>query len=302
MSTTIVGGDARHWGMADAPRTELAAFLRTRRDRLTPADVGIPSTGRRRVAGLRREEVAQLAGVGLTWYTWLEQGRPIGVSEQVLTAIARALRLDAEERAHLLGLAGIDRPAHGAGVKVAPEHLELLERLSPYPATLQSSRYDVLAFNRAYRFLLDDLATIPPAERNCIRMLFTNPTWRSRHIDLPQTERRMVARLRQGYARHADQSEWTSFVAELRAASPRFAELWETGDVHGEYDAVKLIANPLVGELRLRLQSLWLDESLGSRIAWFVPDDAATRARLDELDRMVADARPLVERTPVLTA
>jgi transcriptional regulator with XRE-family HTH domain len=137
-------------------RHELAAFLRSRRERVTPEDAGLPSGYRRRTAGLRREEVAQLSGVGVTWYTWLEQGRPIRASVQVLEAVARTLRLDAIERQHLFRLAEVPDKAHPdeSGPVLRPQIQVVLDGLNPMPASVTTERFDILAWNTAYGALL----------------------------------------------------------------------------------------------------------------------------------------------------
>ena len=136
-------------------RSELAAFLRSRRERITPEDVGLPGGHRRRTAGLRREEVAQLAGVGVTWYTWLEQGRPIRASAQVLEAVARTLRLDAVERQHLFRLAEAPdmAPPDHSGPPLRPQVQVVLDGLNPMPASVVTERFDILAWNAAYDVL-----------------------------------------------------------------------------------------------------------------------------------------------------
>ena len=130
-------------------RKQLGAFLRARRERVTPEQVGLPPLGRRRTPGLRREEVAQLSGIGTTWYTWLEQGRATGVSDQVLEAVARVLRMTEAERNHLFVLA--DRAPSKAAPLMAlrPEHTALLEQLLPFPAAVQTDAYEIVASNRA---------------------------------------------------------------------------------------------------------------------------------------------------------
>ncbi|HEV8164238.1 MAG TPA: helix-turn-helix domain-containing protein, partial [Actinomycetota bacterium] len=138
--------------LAAARRAELASFLRSRRERITPEDIGLTTFGRRRTPGLRREEVAQLAGVGVTWYTWLEQGRDIAPSAQVLDAIARTLRLDRHERTHLFRLADVPDPSSPESCTPLPDSTALLlDRLDPYPAMVVNGRYDVLAYNRTYQ-------------------------------------------------------------------------------------------------------------------------------------------------------
>lgn len=268
---------------SDEVRAEFAGFLRSRRARLRPADVGLPDGARRRVAGLRREEVAQLAGVGLTWYTWLEQGRPIAASAQVIAAIARALRLSDDERDHLFALADLPVPDREARMCVGRNHLDLLEKLLPYPAAVQTSRFDIRAYNRAYRYLFDDLDDVAVERRNCAVLLFTDTTWQRAHVDLDHAQRRIAARLRSAYGRHHEEPSWQRFVGELEEMSPRFSELWRLGDVGGERNATKHLVHARVGELNLEMSSLWIDEGLGSRIVWFSPRDAATAARLERL-------------------
>lgn len=268
---------------SDEARAEFAGFLRSRRARLRPADVGLPDGSRRRVAGLRREEVAQLAGVGLTWYTWLEQGRPIAASAQVIASIARALHLSDDERDHLFALADLPLPDREARMCVGQAHLDLLEKLLPYPAAVQTSRFDIRAYNRAYRYLFDDLDEVAEEQRNCAVLLFTDTAWQRAHVDLDHAQRRIAARLRSAYGRHHEEPSWQRFIGELEEMSPRFSELWRLGDVGGERNASKHLVHARVGELNLEMSSLWIDEGLGSRVVWFSPRDAATATRLERL-------------------
>ncbi|WP_181282047.1 helix-turn-helix transcriptional regulator [Arthrobacter woluwensis] len=272
-----------------ARREEFAEFLSSRRARLRPEDVGLPRGARRRVAGLRREEVAQLAGVGLTWYTWLEQGRPIAASEQVLTSIARALLLSDDERDHLFALAGAAIPERAPMSCLNDSHHELLAKLMPYPAAAQTARFDIVAYNRSYRYLFTDFDRIPVGERNCARLLFTAPEWQKAHVDLEHAQRRIAARLRAAYGRHREYPEWQRFIQELQDASPVFRELWARGDVSGERNALKRLRHPRLGELNLSMTSLWTDETLGTRIVWFAPADAVSAERLELLARLEQD-------------
>ncbi|WP_040166136.1 helix-turn-helix transcriptional regulator [Microbacterium gorillae] len=271
-------------------REEFAAYLRSRRERLRPADVGLPDGSRRRVAGLRREEVAQLAGVGLTWYTWLEQARPIAASEQVLAAIARALQLTPDERDHLYALAGLAIPDREGRSCVRATHLDLLERVLPYPAAIQTARFDVLAYNRTYRFLFNDLDDIPPQHRNCARLMFTDLHWQRAHLDADHARERIVARLRSAYGRHRDEPTWIGFISEMRQLSPGFGEIWDRGDVATEANALKRIRHARVGVLHLSMTSTWLDEGHGTRLVWFTPADEATVPRLTLLDQQAHQA------------
>lgn len=274
--------------MTETTRTDFADFLRSRRGRLLPEDVGLPAGTRRRVAGLRREEVAQISGVGLTWYTWLEQGRPVAVSEQVLRAIARALRMSEDEHDHLFALAGLAAPKREATRCIETAHVELLERLMPYPAVAQNARFDVLAFNRAYRSLFDDFAAVEPERRNCARLLFTDEHWQNAHVDLSLAQRRVTSRLRAAYGRHHDEPIWQQFISDLRAESGAFRALWDSGDVDAPAGAIKRVRSLRHGIVNLEMHSLWIDGNDGARVVWFTPADDVSASRV----RQIADDLP----------
>jgi len=178
MATVESNGSSGSRAREAERRRELASFLRTRRERLAPEDVGLPPGYRRRTPGLRREEVAQLSGVGVTWYTWLEQGRPINASAQVLEAVARTLRLDVSERSHLFTLAGVADQSTRFVESCEPAVRDLVEGMDPYPAVLVGPRYDILAWNRAYAALQGDVSRLPQRYRNVMWLAFTQPTWR----------------------------------------------------------------------------------------------------------------------------
>ncbi|MEU9476490.1 helix-turn-helix transcriptional regulator [Streptomyces sp. NPDC048191] len=270
---------------AQRRRPELAAFLRSRRARVTPADVGMPPGLRRRTPGLRREEVAQLSGVGVTWYTWLEQGRPINASPQVLDAVARTLRLDAPEREHLYRLAEVafapDRESLTR--RIGPEVQGILDALNPLLAVVYNARYDVLATNAAYR----DLFVVPEALGiglpNVLWTLFTLPAhacpvvWRERELPL------MVATLRSAYGRHVGEPAWEDYIRALSAASPWFAELWASGEVVLPGPRVKTFRHPAVGEMRMTSQSLSIDGMPECRIVVYTPEDEASREKVELL-------------------
>jgi transcriptional regulator with XRE-family HTH domain len=265
-------------------RNELGAFLRSRRERMTPECAGLISSRRRRTPGLRREEVAQLAGVGVTWYTWLEQGRDIRASAQVLDAIARTLGFDEQERSHLFTLAGAaDTNAATRCARLSPAVELMLERLEPYPALAVNARFDILAYNRiwASAFPLFDL--LPQDERNALWLVFTHPQWRRTVLDWDEAAARMVAQFRAAMAEHVAEPAWKNLVARLHRASPEFAEMWARHDVRGLENAVKRLRHPLVGLLRLEYTYLWLDPGLGTRIVAYTPADARTAHRLEAL-------------------
>jgi transcriptional regulator with XRE-family HTH domain len=273
--------------MADDRRKELAAFLRSRRERIKPAQVGMPAGGRRRTPGLRREEVAQLAGVGVTWYTWLEQGRPITVSAQVLDSVGRVLRLDADERAHLFTLAGATDPtAAVAQEPVSPALQAVLASLEPLPARIVSDRWDVLAYNRAESALLGDYAELPERERNIMWLMFTQPAWRRMLLDWEQDGPRVVAQFRAAMAAHVGEPAWADLARDLSARSAEFAALWDRHDVGSPSSRVKRYLHPTVGLLALESSTLFLSERPGARLTIYTPVDDAARAGLEKLTEL----------------
>jgi transcriptional regulator with XRE-family HTH domain len=268
-----------------ARRDELAAFLRNRRERLSPADIGLLTSGRRRTPGLRREEVAQLAGVGVTWYTWLEQGREITPSAQVLDAIARTLRLDGHERTHLFGLADVADPTHDDGCYAVTDGVRaLLDQLEPYPACVVNGRYDLLAYNRSYQAAMCvDLDALDPLERNSLWRVFTDPGTRTRLLDWDTTAPRMVASFRAAMAKHMGEPAWKCFLKRMLEASSEFAEIWERHEVAPTQQVRKRLLHPDVGLLQMESTSLWVAESVGIRLVTYTPLDDDTRSRLEQL-------------------
>ena len=272
-------------------RQELAGFLRSRRERISPESVGLPTYGRRRTPGLRREEVAQLAGVGVTWYTWLEQGRDINVSVQVLEALARTLTLDRHEHSHLMALAGVP---DAAPLKTCPTVtdgvLAVLAQLDPAPAVIQNARRDILAFNATYARVWPELAEVPPEDRNMLLLVFTHPTWRRCMPDWEDAAPRLVAQFRASMAEHVTEPAWKALLARLRDGSPDFARFWERHEVLGPEAGHKRFQHPEVGMLRLDFTHLWLDQRVGTRMTVYTPADAATRAALGRLSAVLRPA------------
>jgi transcriptional regulator with XRE-family HTH domain len=269
----------------DVRRRELAAFLRSRRERVTPEQVGLPRGPRRRTPGLRREEVAQLAAVGVTWYTWIEQGRATHISAQVLDAVARALLMDAAERAHLFALAGTSDPRTEAECTVASRSaLRIVERLAPYPAALQNARYDVLAANRPYAQVFGDPAELPPDQRNCLWLLTTSERWRRDFLDRDEMLRDLIAKYRASMAEHVGEPVWEARLKRLLDASPEFRRLWERHEVAPMSAHVKRYQHPRVGLLRLEHRNMWLaPQAPAQRVVAYVPADECTEERLERL-------------------
>ncbi|SRR6266851_3553331 len=269
-------------------RDELAAFLRSRRERITPEDVGLPGGYRRRTAGLRREEVAQLAGVGVTWYTWLEQGRPIRASVQVLEAVARTLRLDAVERQHLFRLAEVPdtAAAEDSCQLLRPEIQAILDGLSPMPASVVTERFDILAWNAAYAVLFPRTAEVPASERNTLLYCFTRADCCSAIENGADQRAALVAQLRAAYGHHVGDPAWTGFIRRMEAASPEFAAMWATQNVARPASYSKVFRHPLYPRLEMTSISFAVQAAPGTRMVVYTPVDDATRAAMERLVRI----------------
>jgi transcriptional regulator with XRE-family HTH domain len=235
-------------------RGELADFLRSRRERLRPEDIGLPGGSRRRTAGLRREEVAMLAGMSVDYYSRLEQARGPQPSAQLLSALSRALRLTRDEHDHLFHLAGLlpDEDAQATD-HVRPAVLHLLAKLDDTPAFVANDRSDMLAWNAMHAAVMGDPALLPPGERNLLWQHFLNPRAGERFLpaDFERTSHVAVADLRVRLGRRPDDKKMQALVATLLARSPRFAELWENHDVKMRRSDRKTVLHPLVGRLDL---------------------------------------------------
>ncbi|MDX3077361.1 helix-turn-helix transcriptional regulator [Streptomyces sp. MI02-7b] len=271
-----------------AARQELASFLRSRRERIAPEQVGLTPGRRRRTPGLRREEVAQLAAVGVTWYTWLEQAREIQISAQVADAIARALMLDPNERTHLFRLAGVTDPNPRARCPGMSDQIrEMLGKLEPLPAAVLNSRTDVIAHNRTYGRLVADLDALPFEDRNIMWLAFTDAAWRAGMPDWKEASRQMVAKYRAAMAEHLAEPAWKSLVKRLEQASPEFRELWERHEVQEPENRAKRFLNPYVGLLTFDFTHLWLGPRQGPRLVTYTPADDLTRERVQRLYELV---------------
>ncbi|MEV7111243.1 MmyB family transcriptional regulator [Streptomyces anulatus] len=246
-------------------RAELSEFLRTRRAKLRPGDVGLPEFGRhRRVPGLRREELAQLAGVSVAYYTRLEQGNGRNVSAEVLDAIARALRLTDAESAHLTHLAKPARhkrkrrPARVQRVRKGL--LYLLDSMDGIPAYVTGARSDVLAWNSMAAAVFGDWGALPPGERNWARLVFLSPAYRDLFVNWDSKASDMVSYLRLYAGCHPDDPELSALVGELSVKSDEFRRLWATHNVKEKGHGIKLLRHPLVGELTLSYETLNLPD------------------------------------------
>lgn len=245
-------------------RAELSEFLRTRRARLKPEDVGLPDFGRhRRVPGLRREELAQLAGVSVAYYTRLEQGNGRNVSAEILDSIARALRLSDAEHAHLTHLAKPKQHKKKPAARteqVRPALRQLLDSIDGVPAYVSGRRSDILAWNRMAAAVFGDWSELPVQERNWARLVFLKPEYRDLFVEWDQKASDMVSYLRMHAGCHPDDPRLAALVGELSLKSEEFRRLWATHDVKEKSYGVKRIRHPLVGELTLNFESFRLSD------------------------------------------
>jgi transcriptional regulator with XRE-family HTH domain len=269
-------------------RDELRAFLRSRRARLSPEDVGLPDNGgRRRTPGLRREELAALAGVGVSWYTWLEQGRDINPSPDVLDAVARALRLDPAERRTLFALARTELPLADDVAGADPERLDgevdqliaLVDSVHPHPSYLLGPMTRILAWNRAASVVLGSPQHLPPDRRYLLWWLMVEPGAPEREA----TARNTLARFRAEYARHAGEPGYEEFLARIREHSPRFREWWDEHEVIEAQRGTKVLDHPQLGTLRLHHAQTVPTGRPELRMAIYAPADETTRAALATL-------------------
>ncbi len=264
---------------AKVRRTELGTFLRNRRERLTPQDVGLPPGPRRRTPGLRREEVAQLAGVGVTWYTWLEQGRPINASTQVLDSIARTLKLDPDEHSHLYRLADVPSlaPVGRTSVVLEPEVQTILDELHSI-ACVMNERFDLLAWNHAYEKVFPAVTTLTGKHRNALWNIFASPECCHPYVNREEEMPRMVATLRSGYAHHVGEPYWEHFIKDLQEHSAQFAALWARHEVRGYGSRIKIFEHPAAGRLKFKTMSLGIHASPGARLVILMAADEETAA------------------------
>jgi transcriptional regulator with XRE-family HTH domain len=232
---------------------ELSNFLKTRRSRISPSQVGLTEGIRRRTPGLRREEVAQLAGVGVTWYTWIEQGRDVQVSVQVLEGIAHALKLNLDERNHLFLLADhspISEPIQSQEI-VSPLLLKALNQFGTNPVYITGQRWDLLAWNQSACAVFGDFEALPLKERNILWFVFMNENLRQILVDWESHARLVLAQFRVNYSRFVGDPWFAELINNLELASPEFHLWWTEHDILGRTDGHKEINHPLVGSLAL---------------------------------------------------
>lgn len=274
-------------------RSELADFLRSRRARLQPFDVGLPGGGRRRTPGLRRQEVAQLAGISIDYYIRLEQGRGAHPSGQVLSALARAMMLTVDEREYLFRVAGEHPPAvRGPSREVTASIRHLLDSLTENPAYVVDAAYDMLAWNSMMTHFIGDPGRIPGQRRNVIRWLFgeSGPETIWSDPDSARFARATVADLRAAYARYPGNPGIEALVTELLGVSPGFAEMWAAHDVEVRGAITKSVEHPEEGPLVFACDVLHIQATDQRLIVYCAEPGSPTHAAFRRLAAISADA------------
>lgn len=268
---------------------ELGSFLRTRRARLTPEEVGLPRGSRRKTPGLRRGEVADLVGVSVDWYTWLEQGRPITPSTQVLERLAQTLRLDVNERNHLFLLAQQQQPPPllPETETVSPALQHFLDQFGNRPAFVSGRRWDVLARNAAGRVVFGDDRGRAPRERNTVWNIFTNPLSRQFIVDWEADARHILAQFRSTSARYPGDAQLTELIHDLMLASPEFRAWWPDHEVQSGQEGRKTLNHPQVGYLYFERLTFQVFDAPDLKITVYTPVEGTDTARKVEvlLDR-----------------
>jgi transcriptional regulator with XRE-family HTH domain len=254
-------------------RRAIGDFLRSRRARLQPADVGLAPGVRRRTPGLRREEVAQLARVGTTWYTWLEQGRDVNPSPQVLEGVARALCLDAAERRYLYALARGEEPSPGLpSAEAVPAHLSrVLKNMEPLPAYVTGRRWDLLAWNDVAAAVFADFGSQERETKNLLWMIFVEPHSRQLFAEWEQTAQGLLAVFRESAGRHAGDPLFDELISDLSDQSAEFRSWWPQHEVGCRDDEPKVLNHPTAGRLVLDLATFELTDSPELRFTFYSP-------------------------------
>ncbi len=287
-------------------RAEISDFLRTRRARITPDQAGIIGGGRRRVAGLRREELAMLAGMSSDYYAKMERGHLAGVSEDVLDALARALQLDDAETEHLLDLARADTPVpvrrrapKPADDAVRPSLQRFLDTITGTPTVVQNRRSDVVATNSLGRALLSPLLDDPVNQANNARFTFLNPAARNFYVDWEQGATSLVASMRSHAGKHPHDRDLTDLIGELVTRSDDFRRRWAAHDVRFHRSGTKRLHHPAVGDLEFTFEAMQLPDSPGwTMYGYTTVAGSPTDERVRLLGSLVATAAPTTEATP----
>ena len=262
-------------------------FLRRCRARIEPSELGLPQSQRKRTDGLRREDVAALSGVSACWYSWLEQGRDMRVSDEVLERLCQTLRLSEDERVYLFSLVQrrLPRMAHEERTEAPPDVVRMIDAL-PMPAVAMNLCWDVLAWNRANSMIFRDYATYPPAERNLLEILLTKPVRHMSPAQLESAAKRLVARLRFDYSKCADDPKFEALIRRLSTKSQLFARLWRIPDFTLRAFGLHRFTHPRYGELTFEHSSCVPDGHPHIRIVICTPENAAAKRAIAQIQTM----------------
>ncbi|MDD4600814.1 hypothetical protein SDC9_11399 [bioreactor metagenome] len=268
---------------------ELSDFLKTRRAKILPSQVGLLPGVRRRTPGLRREEVAQLAGIGVTWYTWLEQGRPIHVSTQVIESLAKVLLLDRQERIHLYLLANqpipVDIPGYQGTVSPILQHV--LDSLILCPSFIMDQRWNVIAWNKAACLVIGDFSEMNVRERNVVWAMFTDNEYKKLFVDWNLHAKSLLARFRSTCGQFIEDSCLAQFIDDLKMQSIEFNLWWSLHEIQSNGEIYKQLNHPVAGILNFEISNFDVSDNSGLKLIVHVPlqeTDTATKIKslLDE--------------------
>jgi transcriptional regulator with XRE-family HTH domain len=279
----------------------LADFLRNRRAHISPAAAGVPARARRRAAGLRREEVADLANASVAWYVSMEQGRDVHPSVQVLENVAKALSLSPEERRHLFLLAEKQMPASSTShdQEISPELKRAVLNLDPHPAFVLGYRWDIVAWNRAADYMYGISNVTPPYARNRIWRVFAHLDDRIRLPGWEQYARGMLAEFRADAARHAGDPAFEELIGDLMQSSPYFREWWPHHDVHNVLERHKVIQHAELGTLEFELLTFQIPDDPDMKLMLYSAAPATAEKLRRRISSSTAKAPPRTKSTPI---
>lgn len=252
---------------------ELADFLKTRRAKILPSQVGLSSATRRRTPGLRREEVAQLAGMGITWYTWLEQGRPIRVSSQVLESLSRVLMLDKQERIHLHLLANQPLPAEipASQGAISPILQHVLDNMTLCPSLVTDQRWNVIGWNKAACAILGDFSIMNARERNIVWAMFTDEKFKQLYVDWEQHAKGLLGRFRSTCGQYIEDSWLGQFIEDLKKESKEFDAWWSLHEIKNNNEVYKQLNHPIAGKLEFEVSNFDVSDNSGLKMIVHIP-------------------------------
>jgi transcriptional regulator with XRE-family HTH domain len=273
-------------------RAQLSEFLKNCRARLQPAAVGLPQATRRRTPGLRREDVAALAGLSATWYTWLEQGRDVRASDRILESLSRTLRLSPEERDYLFSLAQ-SRPAplQPSQAQEVPETVKRTLDALNVPAEVINPRWDVVYWNPMVKRCFRDYDALPPERRNLMRILMTSPEYQEDPVEYGAMARRIIAKLRVDYSQAAGDPSFDALIEELNEVSPMFRELWRSPEIRSRSEGVHLLRHPQLGGITFEHTSYVVEGVPSLRVVIFSPHDPESAAKIAQLAAPIGNAQ-----------